>query len=290
MSQGPVLITGRAGQMARALSEVCAGAGLVAVALGRSQLDITDRQAVFGRVGALRPSLIFNTAAYTGVDKAEDEPGTAFALNRDGAGHIAEAAAQYEARLVHFSTDYVFAGAQDRALREDDETRPLGVYGQSKLEGEAAVRRASPQAAILRSSAIFSAYGSNFVKTMVRLAQCRDEVQVVDDQVTAPTPAVDLAELALRLAGTPGQGVFHAAGRPQISWAGFAGAIFDALARRGRRVPRLVSVTTEEFGAPAPRPAFSVLEDTRLDPLIGPCTIDWRPALERAIDAILAQE
>lgn len=289
MNEGPILITGRSGQMAQALLRACRGAGREAIALGRDELDLTDRDEVLERVGTLAPPIIFNTAAYTAVDRAEAEPATALALNRDGARYIAEAAALAGARLVHFSTDYVFSGHEARPQAESDRPDPLGVYGQSKLAGEMAVREALPGAAILRTSSIFSPMGSNFVRTMMRLAQEKDEVRVVDDQITAPTPAEELAALVLRLSDSTGSGVFHAAGRPQVSWAGFAGAVFEAMARRGHDVPRLIPVTTAQFGAPAPRPAYSVLADTRLDALVGPWTLDWRPALERTVDALLGE-
>lgn len=283
-----ILVTGRSGQMATALTQASRDAGYDVVTLGRGELDITDRKAVLDRIQDLAPSMIFNTAAFTAVDAAEAEPEAAFALNRDGAAHVAEAAAEAGARLIHFSTDYAFSGMLGRPLRESDEPDPISVYGRSKVEGESAVLDALPAAAVIRTSAIFSATGSNFLKTMVRLASEREEVRVVGDQVTAPTPADGLARIALRLAGSEGAGIFHICGQPQTSWAGFAQAIFDALSERGRRVPRLVPISTAAFGAPAPRPAFSVLADTRLAGRMDEASIDWRPALGRTIDALLS--
>jgi len=285
----PVLIIGRTGQMARALAGVCERQGRGYKALGRPGLDLNDGANVIAAIEALKPAAIINTAAYTAVDRAESELDAAFSVNRDGAQAVAEAAARCKARLVHLSTDYVFSGHMKRALREDDPAEPVNVYGASKRAGEIAVAASCPEAAILRTSGIFSHEGQNFVRTMVRLAGERRELEIVDDQIIGPTPAFELAGIVLRLLDTRGAGVFHASGRPETSWADLAGAIFERLERRGWRTPCVRRVPSEAYAAPARRPARSVLADTRLSGHIGEYTLDWRPALDRVIDALAAE-
>jgi dTDP-4-dehydrorhamnose reductase len=216
-------------------------------------------------------------------------------VNRDGAAALAAAAAALGAPVLHVSTDYVFDGTKGVPYTEADAPAPAGAYGRSKLEGERAVLAANPRSVVLRTSWVVSATGHNFLRTMLRLAETRDEVAVVDDQRGAPTFAADLAEAVLgmapRLAAAPAGdaafGVFHLAGAPDTTWHGFAAAIFAAAAARGRRVPALRAIPTSAYPTPTRRPADSRLDCSRIAAVHGVGRPDSRPALERCLDGLL---
>lgn len=287
-----VLLVGRAGQLAQALAAALPAAGHRVTVLGRPELDLAAPASLAAALAALPvvPQLVINAAAHTAVDRAEDEPDLAFAVNAVAPGLLASAAARWGAGFLHFSTDYVFDGGLGRPYREDDAPRPLGVYGASKLAGEAAVRAANPRHLILRTAWVCSATGSNFLRTMLRLA-AREELGVVADQFGAPSFAGDLAAAVLRLlpplARGEGCGTFHLTGAPYTSWHGFAAAIFAALAARGRPVPRLRALTTAAYPTRARRPADARLDCSRLAALHGIAAPDWRPGLARSLDLLL---
>jgi dTDP-4-dehydrorhamnose reductase len=241
-----LLVTGAGGMLGQ---DVMRAAGDDAVGLTRSELDVTDAGAVTDAVRGF--DVVINCAAWTDVDGAEEHPNEAMLANRDGARHVAAAAR----RVVHVSTDYVFDGTASRPYVESDIPRPLQEYGRSKLAGELAVAAANPDHVIVRSSWLFGAGGANFVATMLRLGDERDELRVVDDQVGCPTFTGHLAEGLVRLAGSGDRGVRHLAGRGSCSWYEFAREIF---ARSGVDC-RLEPCTTAEFPRPAVRPANSVL-------------------------------
>jgi dTDP-4-dehydrorhamnose reductase len=254
-------VTGAGGMLGRDVVRAVRGHDVVA--LGHAELDITDASAVAdvladARVG--RGDVIVNCAAWTDVDGAEADPAGAHAVNALGAGNVARAAAAAGARLVHVSTDYVFDGEQRTPYVESDPTGPRSVYGRTKLAGEEAVVAAGGHHAIARSSWLFGAGGRNFVATMLALAEERDEVRVVTDQVGCPTYTGHLAEALLDLAASGAQGIFHVAGggRP-CSWHDFAIEIF----RQAGVACRVLPCTTEEFPRPAPRPAYSALTSER---------------------------
>ena len=193
---------------------------------------------------AARPDVVVNAAAYTAVDKAEAEEGVAIAVNGVGAGHVAEAASRIGAPLLHLSTDYVFDGALDRPYREDDPTGPTGAYGRSKLIGERLVAERCPDCVILRTAWVYSPFGANFLRTMLRLGETREEVRVVADQRGNPTSALDIASALLSIAAAVRndssptmRGIFHMTGSGEATWADFAEAIFHEAAARGRRHP-----------------------------------------------------
>jgi dTDP-4-dehydrorhamnose reductase len=289
----PILVAGHSGQVARCLTEVAAEMGLRLVALGRPDLDIGGADGIARTVAATGPGLIVNAAAYTAVDKAESEPDRAFVINRDGAAHLAAAAAAARVPFVHISTDYVFDGRKPSPYREDDATAPLGVYGRSKLDGEAAVRAACPSALVLRTSWVYSPYGQNFVRTMLRLAETRDVVRVVDDQHGAPTAAADIARAILAvapqlLAGRCRGGLYHLAAGGGTTWHGFAAAIFADWQRRGRRVPALEPIATAEYPTPARRPANSRLDCSRIALELGIRLPPWQESLTACLDALAA--
>jgi dTDP-4-dehydrorhamnose reductase len=289
-----VLVAGRSGQLATALAGRLAAAGHEVAALGRPELDLTDRASVERAAAALRPDIVVNAAAYTAVDRAEDEPAAAFAVNRDGAGWLAMAAARVGAACVQVSTDYVFDGRKGDPYAEDDAPAPLGAYGRSKWEGEQAVRAANPRSAILRTAWLCSAGGANFLTTMLRLSREREELRVVADQHGAPTFADDLADAVARMlprlaaapAGDAAFGTFHLTGAPYTTWHGFTAEILAGLDARGHRVPRLAAITTAEYPTRAARPADSRLDCGRIARVHGIAPADWRRSLARALDLL----
>jgi dTDP-4-dehydrorhamnose reductase len=292
MDKGKViLVAGKSGQLARALTELAARRGVPLIAIGRPNLDIEDPRSIEAVAGTLQPRLIVNAAAYTAVDRAEVERERAFSVNRDGAARLAAAAAKLGISHIHVSTDYVFDGRKSVPYCEDDMPYPLNVYGQSKLDGERAVRDALPSALVLRSSWVYSPWGHNFVTTMLRLADTREIVQVVDDQRGAPTAAIDLAgailDIAEQVTGNAFAGhcgTYHLTASGETTWHGFAQAIFACLARQGRRVPALAPVTTADYPTVARRPADSRLDCAKIAGDFGIRMPHWRPSLDACLD------
>lgn len=260
-----VVVTGRSGQLAAALAERALGSsGVELLTLGRPEFDLGSPAANIGQIETLRPDLVINTAAYTAVDRAEAEPERAFAINRDGAALAARAASHMKIPLIHISTDYVFDGRKPEPYVERDEPRPLNVYGRSKLEGERAVLEADPEALILRTSWVFSPFGSNFVKTMLKIGSERSVLRVVSDQVGNPTSATDLAAAILRIApallrGEPG-GLYHLTGEGSTNWHDFAAFIFQESRKYGGPAPLLEAISGADYKAAAVRPANSRLD------------------------------
>ncbi len=286
-----VLVVGRQGQLATTLAQRLPLAGHQVQALGREALDITNADAIAAALDSFGAEAVVNAAAYTAVDKAEDEPELAHAVNATAPGLLAAAAVARGIPLLHYSTDYVFDGSKPAPYTEADATNPLGVYGASKLAGERAVLAAHPAALVLRTSWVCSAHGANFVKTMLRLGRDHAELGVVDDQLGAPSFADDLADATALLlprlgAGAPG-GVFHFSGAPHTTWHGFAVAIFAGAARRGQQAPMLNAITTAQYPTRARRPANSRLDSSRIGAVHGLTAPDWRPGLERCLDALL---
>ena len=285
---GPLLLLGADGQLGHEVRTLAVARGLDLVALNRRQLDITAAQdvraAITGRFAA-----VINAAAYTAVDRAESDAAAAFAVNRDGAGHVAEACAAAGVRLIHISTDYVFDGLKGTPYVEDDPVRPLNVYGASKEAGEAAVRAACADHVILRTSWVFGAAGGNFVKTMLRLGGERDGLSIVADQFGCPTPAAALAARAITAAGGKARGTFHCAGEERTSWHGFAQAIFAAQREiTGRPRPKLAAIATADYPTPARRPADSTLDSTLFQATFGEAPIDWRAGLAAVLETLAA--
>lgn len=265
-----ILVTGAGGMLGRDVLDAATRSGTEAHGLTRSELDITDASAVKAAVAALQPDVIVNCAAWTDVDGAESAEAEALAINGTGAGVLAEAGP----KLVHVSTDYVFDGAKSGPYVEDDPVAPKSAYGRTKLAGERLVAAADPQHAICRTAWLFGVGGPNFVETMLRLADERGAVSVVDDQVGCPTWTAHLAEALIQLALSPDAGgIHHLAGSGSTSWHGFAKEIFD---RTGTDC-ELTAVTSEQFTRPAQRPANSVLATTRTDT---PRLPDWREGLD----------
>lgn len=296
MTDRPILIAGRNGQLAKCLRDLAAMRGLPAVALGRPELDLENRDGIDKLIASIAPSAIINTAAYTAVDQAESETAKVFSINRDGAAALGDVAWQMNIPLIHLSTDYVFDGAKSDAYDETDIPAPLNVYGASKLAGEAAVLAAHPLATVIRCSWLYSPYGGNFVRTMLRLCETRQIVRVVRDQCGNPTYAFDLAEAVLRIAQRSitddrrtTAGIFHLAGQGEASWHDFAQAIFHARSRRGARIPALEAITTEEFPTAARRPRNSRLDSSKAERVFGIRLAPWRHSLEACLDQLVGE-
>ena len=290
-----LLVVGSAGQLSRSLVERSTDrAGIDLVAIGRPEVDLERPETVAHSIAAASADLVINAAAYTAVDLAEDEPGRAFAVNAAGAGEVARAAAAAGAPVIHISTDYVFDGRSSGRYREDDPTNPLGVYGRSKLEGERLVRATNPDHLIVRTSWVYSPFGSNFVKTMLRLAADREEVAVVDDQRGCPSSALDLADALLTVAeripesnsGALGR-TFHLAGPDACSWADFAAAIFAVSAGLGGPTANVRRIPTSEFPTKAVRPANSALDSSAFEREFGFGLPQGRSSLEAALERML---
>ena len=265
-----IAVTGKTGQVVTSLLERGgARQDVEIVTLGRPELDLLEPKTIAPAIAAARPDLVVSAAAYTAVDQAEDEPEVAFAINADGAGEVARAAADLGVPVIHISTDYVFDGKAERPYKESDPTNPQGVYGASKLAGEHAVAAANPRHLILRTAWVYSPFGKNFVKTMLRLAETRDEVAVVADQVGCPTSAARHRRRCIGGGETRRGGyrlrqwgTYHFAGGGEASWADFAEAIFSVSREIGGPWANVRRIETHEFPTKATRPANSRLDST----------------------------
>jgi len=251
-----ILVTGANGQLGQELVRLPAPPDIEITGFGRGELDVTDPEQCRNVIGSYKPEVVIHCAAYTKVDQAESEPDEAYRVNADGTRNAALAAEQIGAKFVYISTDYVFDGKANAPYRENDPTDPQSVYGKSKLAGEQWVQSLSSRYFIVRTSWVYGKHGSNFVKTMLRLAEERDRLKVVSDQVGSPTYTLDLAQFLLELVQTDHYGIFHASNTGACSWYEFAKAIFE---ERGMIV-QVEPCTTDEFPRPAPRPAYSVLD------------------------------
>ena len=286
-----VLVTGREGQIVRSLLERGAGVpGIQIVAMGRPELDLEAPASAARAVRAAAPDVVINAAAYTAVDLAEDEPERAMRINGGAAGELAAATRNVGAAIVQISTDYVFDGSGEGHYREDAATAPLGAYGRSKLAGEEQVRRENPDHVILRTAWVYSPFGQNFVKTMMRVAQSRDMVTVVEDQQGNPTCALDLADglLAMleqwRLGERTGLGsVYHLAVTGSTSWFGFAEAIFEECSALGLPAAEARPIRTEDWPTKAVRPANSRLDSTHFTADFGFRMPHWRQSLKEVV-------
>lgn len=260
---------------------------------GRCEIADFDRPDTLAElVRRVAPAAVVNAAAYTAVDKAEDDEAAAFRANAEAPGVLARACAERGIPLVHYSTDYVFDGQGSRPYREDDATAPLGVYGASKLAGEEAVRQASDDHLILRTAWVYGVRGHNFLRTMLRLGAERDELRVVADQRGTPTPAYLIADVTARLlvSEKPARGTLHLTASGSTTWHGFAEAIMRGAAARGLlgRVPRVAPITSVEFPTRARRPAYSCMDVSALEGILGVPLPQWQQGLDHVLDQIAA--
>lgn len=289
-----VVVTGRSGQLARCLAE--AGAGqpdLELMFLGRPEFDLLDRNSVLRTVEDARPDIVVSAAAFTAVDRAESEPALAFAVNADGAGYVAEAAGSVGAALIHISTDYVFSGRKGAPYTETDPTDPLNVYGRSKLEGEERVAAVAPRSVILRTSWVFSPFGSNFVRTMLRLAGERGTVRVVADQQGNPTSAHDLAAAVLLAAkrlygnGPAPTGVFHVTGHGSASWFEFAQTVMEESRSLGGPSAVAEPIGTADYPTAAARPRDSRLSCKKFEATYGWHAAQWQTSCRAVVTRLV---
>lgn len=295
-----ILLLGANGQVGRELRCSLAPLGEVVAATRNGRLhdgtacavaDLDAPDTLPALIVREAPDVVVNAAAYTAVDRAESEPEAAFRINAEAPARIAEACAARDALLVHYSTDYVFDGRGTRPYREDDPTAPLGVYGASKLAGEQAIRVSGARHAIFRTAWVYAAHGHNFMRTMLRLAAERDELRVVADQTGTPTPAAWIADAtaAVLRRGLRESGTWNLTAAGSTTWHGFAEAIVAEAHARGliARTPRVVPIATVDYPTPAARPAYSVLDTSRLHADFGLDPPDWREGLERVLDEVV---
>lgn len=288
-----VLVIGSSGQLGFELMRTAWPASWSISGLTHGDLDITDSGAVDRVLNASGSALVVNAAGYTAVDRAEIDSPAAFAVNRNGAAHVADACARTGIPLMHISTDYVFDGTKRDAYAEDDPVAPINVYGASKAAGEDEVRRRSARHLILRTSWLYGAHGTNFVKAMLRLGAERPELRVVDDQLGSPTAAADLAacivQISHRIAtASPRWGTYHLCGAGATTWYEFARCIFDLRTSGRNAAPRLRSVSSAEFDAPARRPPNSRLDCGRMQRVFGVACPPWETSLARRLPEIEA--
>jgi dTDP-4-dehydrorhamnose reductase len=293
-----ILLTGTTGQVGGALCRPLADLGEV-IPVNRTQLDLSRPETIAEALDLLKPDLVVNPAAYTAVDRAEDERSLAFRVNADAPGAMALWAARHDVPLIHFSTDYVFDGSGNRPWRENDMPAPLSTYGESKLAGEVAVRDADGVHLIVRTSWVYSNNSSNFMLTIARLAAARKELRIVSDQFGAPTSARVIADAVTKIL-TPGEatlidrlsrgcGVINISSSGETSWHGFAAAIVSGLEKRGIEVKteRVVPITTDQYPTKAMRPRNSRMDLGRLAEIFGVKTRSWRKALEVELDELV---
>lgn len=288
-----ILVTGSNGQLGMELRQLApAHPSYSFIFTTREQMPLEDPAAIHALIDNLKPDYLVNCAAYTAVDRAESDRPMAFLVNGEAPGTMAAACARNNAVMIHISTDYVFNGQSDRPYRESDATDPVNLYGASKLEGEKNVLRELPSSIIIRTAWVYSEFGKNFVRTMLRLMNEKEQIGVVSDQYGTPTYAADLASAVISIIQTLGQdsspvpghsGIFHFSNEGRISWYEFAVAI----AKLSGTSCRVNPISTKEFPTPAKRPSYSVLDKTKITREFGIVPPHWHDSLEKCIARIL---
>ncbi|HVZ30197.1 MAG TPA: dTDP-4-dehydrorhamnose reductase [Asticcacaulis sp.] len=287
-----ILVTGTAGQFVSAIKSLQTSHEIVT--LGRPQADLAAPETLRAPIERVRPDLILSSAAYTQVDKGESEPDVAYRINAEAPAELARIARTLDVPLLHISTDFVFDGTKGAPYIESDPTHPLNVYGASKLAGEAAIAAEYGNHAIARTAWVYSAFGNNFAKTMLRLAESRDTVSVVADQKGCPTWGIELATVLIamgeRLAADANpdlRGIFHVTGEGGGSWAEFAEAIFAGLTARGGKQVAVTPIPSSDYPLPANRPADSRLNCDKLRKIYGLGLDPWRVSLDACLDGLI---
>lgn len=283
-----ILVVGKNGQLAQTL-DAMSRKGIEILCQGRPEVDLTEPSTLDTALGSFSPDVVINAAAYTAVDKAEEEEERAYAINAEGVKALAERCQQRGVKLVHVSTDYVFSGDASELYKETDATAPLGVYGKTKLAGEELAMEACPNTTVVRVSWLYSDYGNNFVKTMLRLAETRDELGIVSDQFGRPTYAKNLADFLVEslMRDKLGAGVYHFSNTGEVaSWYDFAVAIFERARAYGLKVPSTVNaIATSDYPTPAARPKWSVFDLTKVQQSTGFFIPEWKRALDLYFNA-----
>ncbi len=293
--QKPILVLGARGQVAIALQRLAKVRGISLVAAGRPDLDVKDIGSIAAGINSVGPGIVINAAAYTAVDKAQGEgQEEAYTINAEAPARLAVLCKANQIPLIHISTDYVFDGLKGAPYLEDDEMVPLNNYGASKAAGEMAVRAAGPEHIILRTQWVYSPNGGNFVKTMLRVGQERDEISVVNDQIGSPTSADEIAAALLDVAatvegGAPADlwGTYHFSGIGMTTWHGFAAEIFRLAGEAGMKTPKLKAISTLEYPTPAVRPLAAVLATDKIQQAFGITPASWEETLARIFPTIV---
>ena len=292
-----ILVTGKEGQVDTSLQTLGEKLGLEIIRIGLPEIDLSRPETLEASVREARPDVIISSAAYTAVDKAETEAELAQRINGDAPGTLARLAAELDIPILHLSTDYVFAGDKEGAYDETDTPAPVSVYGKTKLSGEEQIRDATDNHVILRTAWVYSPYGNNFVKTMLRLGETRDELNVVADQFGCPTYAPEIARALLAIAQQVAvdrdptiRGTFHLTGQGETNWAEFAEAIFAGAEARGRKPVRVNPIPASDYPTPAKRPANSRLSGGKLDKTFGLRLDNWQISLDSCLTQLINPE
>jgi dTDP-4-dehydrorhamnose reductase len=283
-----ILVLGCKGQLGRCLNDQLTNTDHQVIYTSREQINIADFEQTKSKILEFSPDLIINATAYTAVDKAEEDQKTANLINHLAVKNIADTCNQLECWLIHVSTDYVFDGNTKIPYKEDDKTNPQGVYGETKLKGELAIQASGCKHIIIRTAWVFSEYGNNFLKTMLRLGAERDELSIVGDQMGCPTYAQDIArsivEIIPQLNSREYNGIYHYCGDQPCSWYEFANAIFDQAMTNNLKIPSIVkSIETSAYPTPAKRPAFSVLDCSKIENECGVPSSNWQEGISQVI-------
>jgi len=286
-----ILVLGCKGQLGRCLNDQLVNTEHEVIYTSREQIDIADFEATKNKILKTYPDLIINATAYTAVDKAEEDQKTVNLINHLAVKNIADICNQLECWLIHVSTDYVFDGNSKVPYREDDQTNPQGAYGETKLKGELAIQSSGCKHIIIRTAWVFSEYGNNFLKTMLRLGAERDELSIVGDQIGCPTYAQDIArsivEIVPQLNSRKDNDIYHYCGDQPCSWYDFANAIFDQAMTSNLKIPSIVnSIETSAYPTPAKRPAFSVLDCSKIENDFGVHASNWLDGVGQVINKL----
>lgn len=300
LAKGPVLLVGADGQLGTELRKALAARGITPVMSSlhgtlpdggtAHACDLSTPGAIAALVRDVAPTVVLNAAAYTAVDRAESEPDLARRINATAVGELGEAAKAVDATVMHYSTDYVFAGDGTRPYREDDTTGPMSAYGRTKLEGEQTLVASGADAVTFRLAWVYAAHSANFLRTMLRVGAERDHLRVVADQIGAPTPAHWIADASLRALEAGARGLYHLAPQGQTSWHAYAEAIFLGAVSRGllAKAPSVEAIASTEYPTPAARPAWSVLDSAKLERDAAVRLPHWRIGLDDVLDQLAA--
>ena len=286
-----ILVLGCKGQLGRCLNDQLTNTDHEVIYTSREQIDIADFEVTKSKILEFSPDLIINATAYTAVDHAEEDQKNANLINHLAVKNIADICNQLECWLIHLSTDYVFDGNTKIPYKEDDKTNPQGAYGETKLKGELAIQASGCKHIIIRTAWVFSEYGNNFLKTMLRLGAERDELSIVGDQMGCPTYAQDIArsivEIVPQLNSRKDNDIYHYCGDQPCSWYDFANAIFDQAMTNNLKIPSIVnSIETSAYPTPAKRPAFSVLDCSKIENECGVLSSNWQEGIRQVIRKI----
>ena len=287
-----ILVLGSKGQLGQCLNDQLAIAAHDVVYTSRGQIDIAEFEVTKAQILEISPDIVINATAYTAVDKAEEERQAADRINHLAVANISNICNQLDCWLIHVSTDYVFDGNSEVPYKEDNPTNPQGVYGGSKLKGEAAIEASGCKYLIIRTAWVYSEYGNNFLKTMLRLGADRDELSIVGDQIGCPTYAQDIAKSIVSILScldlkSSSSGIYHYCGDEPCSWYDFARAIFLEAEVQGLKTPSYVkSITTADYPTPAIRPAYSVLDCSKIESVSDVTRSNWRDGIKIVIDRL----